>query len=108
MYRNFEECFFDIRAGETSEERSEVQKYNDELNAGALNFAMDFSSYFEEAYQCSGLCTPSLFYYSLDVSVGVPKEPCLLNLKDEISNNLSYMGIAGILSGIIMLIAWCC
>ena len=69
---------------------------------------MDFSSFFEEQYQCSGLCTPALFYYSLDLEKGQPKKPCLLNLKDEVSNNLSYMGISSTLAGIVMLIAWCC
>lgn len=67
---------------------------------------MDFSSFFEGAYSCSGLCQPALFYYSLGLERGRPKNPCLLNLKDEISNNLSYMGIVSILVGIIMMIIW--
>jgi len=67
-YTTFEECFLDIRKGETSEMRSEVQKYDEMVKEGALNFAMDFASFFEGNYECSGLCTPALFYYSLPLS----------------------------------------
>jgi len=105
-YTKFEECYFDIRKGETSEAKSEVQQYEDTLKEGALNFALDFSSFFEGAYQCSALCQPALFYYSLDLDWGRPTKPCLYNLKDEVSNNLSYMGISAILVGIIMMITW--
>lgn len=69
---------------------------------------MDFFSFFEGQYECSGLCTPALFYYSLDISNGRPYERCLIDLKDEVSNNLSYMGISAVLSGIIMMFVWCC
>jgi hypothetical protein len=33
--------------------------------------------FFEGKYSCSGICFPGLFYFSLDLSVGVPEKPCL-------------------------------
>lgn len=74
---------------------------------GALNFALDFSSYFEDEYKCNGLCRPSLFFYSLHLEEGRPTETCLINLKEEVSSNLSYMGIAAILVGLIMAVTQC-
>ena len=75
------------------------------MKEGILNFALDFSSYFEDEYKCSGLCQPALFFYDLHLDQGKPASSCLVNLKEEVSNNLSYMGIAAILVGLIMLVA---
>ena len=44
--------------------------------------------YFESKYQCSGICTPSLFYYSLNLDEGVPKTTCLSYVKTEIGDSL--------------------
>lgn len=106
VYTNFEDCFMDIRKGDTSQARSEVQKYKESVKEGVLNFALDFSSFFENSYKCSGLCRPALFFYSVEIKEGRPMDPCLMILKDEISNNLSYMGISAILVGIVMMITW--
>lgn len=52
---------------------------------------------------CSGICESALFYYALDVAEGRPKQVCLMYLKDEVQNNLSYMGVSAIVAGLVML-----
>lgn len=65
-------------------------------------------TYFESKYQCSGVCTPSLFYYSLDLSEGIPKTTCLSHVKEEIGDSLSYLGITAVACGVVMFLIWCC
>ena len=47
-----------------------------------------------------------MFYYALEVSDGRPDKVCLMYLKDEVQNNLSYMGIASVVAGLVMLFAF--
>ena len=65
-------------------------------------------SFFERKYTCSGVCTPGLFYFSLDLSKGVPKTTCLAYAKEEIGSSLLYSGIAAIICGIFLFILSLC
>lgn len=58
--------------------------------------------WFEKKYTCSGICSPGLFYYSLDVSEGIPDTSCLLHLKSEITDSLTGIGVCAIICGILM------
>lgn len=72
LYSTFEECFSDLRAGKTSEVNSEVKKYADAWNEGVFTLGTDFLKFFESQYECSNICSPSLFYYSLPLEKGRP------------------------------------
>jgi len=63
-------------------------------------------SYFENKYSCSGVCSPGLFYYSLDLSAGIPKEKCLAQLNNEIGSSITYLGITGLVTGALMFLIW--
>jgi small neutral amino acid transporter SnatA (MarC family) len=69
---------------------------------------MKFITFFEEKWTCSGICSSSMFYYTLPMSAGPPTETCLTYMKDEIQNNLTYMGMASLLCGIVMIVTWLC
>lgn len=69
---------------------------------------MTFIDYFEDTFTCSGICSSSLFYYTLPMSTGPPTTTCLVHMKDKISNNLTYMGMSATLCGLIMVITWLC
>ena len=47
----------------------------------ALNTAFTILTYFESKYKCSGICKTALFYYSIDLSAGMPTQNCLIFLK---------------------------
>jgi len=43
-----------------------------------------------------------MFYYALEVIEGKPDQVCLMYLKEEVQDNLSYMGVACIVAGLVM------
>lgn len=72
-----------------------------------MDLGLKIISFFEGKYKCSGFCNPGLFFYSLDLSIGVPKEGCLQHLKSEIGNTMTYIGVTAIIIGILMLFVFC-
>ena len=110
-YSTFSDCFDDLRSGNRSTEQvseEKVKEYQDKYNKKEFQQAMKFISFFEKKWTCSGICATSMFYYSLPMSDGPPTETCLLHMKDEIQNNLTYMGMAAFACGIVMLVTWLC
>jgi hypothetical protein len=72
-----------------------------------VNTGVKIIGYFESKYNCSGICTkPPLFYYTLDLSVGIPEATCLQFLKQEIINNILYLGITCIITAFVIFWAW--
>lgn len=82
--------------------------YKDFPSRSTIETGVSMLSYFEGKYACSGVCQPALFYYSLDLQEGVPQMTCLANLKEEIGDELSYLGGAALVCGIIMFFTWLC
>ena len=103
IYNNFASCYKDILAGKTSRVQPELAKFRNRVEENQLDLAIDFANYFEEAYKCSGICTSAIFYYSLPVVTGKPDTVCLMYLKEEVQSSLSYMGIASIVTGLVMM-----
>ena len=103
MYDTFSDCYQDILDGNTPRVQPEVEEFEDKWKDESLSMAIAFADYFEDLYQCSGICESPLFFYSLPLSEGKPDQVCLLHLKDEVQNNLSYMGIASIFAGLVMM-----
>ena len=63
---------------------------------------------FEQKFSCSGICDTQLFYYTRPMSKGPPKSTCILHMKDQIANNLTYMGMSSTMCGLIMIFMWIC
>lgn len=76
--------------------------------ASATSSAMALMSYFESKYTCSGICNPALWYYSLNLSVGIPTKNCLIYLKQEVGDHLVYLGITSLVTGFILFFVWIC
>jgi len=62
--------------------------------------------YFEQKYKCSGICTTALFYYSLDLTKGIPRETCLKSLKEEVGDSMTWLGSCTLTVGVICLLIW--
>ena len=103
IYRKFNDCYKDILTGETSRVQPELAEFRNRFEENNLDLAIDFANYFEEQYLCSGICRSALFYYSLSITEGKPEKVCLMFLKEEVQNNLAYMGVAAIVAGLVML-----
>jgi len=65
-------------------------------------------AYFEDKYTCSGICKTPLFFYSLDLTKGVPNETCLTHLKSEIGDSMTYLGVTALALGLVMMVIWIC
>ena len=74
----------------------------------SIDTGIKILTYFENKYACSGVCTPALFYYSLQLNQGVPSDTCLAYMKQEIGDSMSYLGITAIATGITMFLIWIC
>lgn len=75
-------------------------------SATATSTAIQIMTYFEEKYKCSGVCNPALWYYSLELSYGIPVNNCLIYLKQEIGSNLIYLGITSLVTGFVLFVVW--
>jgi hypothetical protein len=82
----------------------DCQNANNTSNSGALKLI----KYFEEKYTCSGICKTPLFYFSLDLSQGIPSSTCLMSLKREVQSSVAFLGVTAIIIGIIMFFVWTC
>lgn len=74
----------------------------------AIDTGIKIMTYFEEKYECSGVCTPALFYYGLSLSDGIPTTTCLSYMKEEVGDSMMYLGVTGIITGITMFLIWIC
>lgn len=81
-----------------------ISAANGTSNSGAVKLI----KYFEDKYTCSGICKTPLFYYSLDLSQGIPSTTCLMSLKQEVQSSVGYLGVTGIIIGIVMFFVWTC
>jgi hypothetical protein len=106
-YNNFIGCN-DLLQKRYGDDDSEYPNPNDiEVPSGAaMSTSIAIISYFEAKYTCSGICTPSLFFTSLNLEKGVPSTTCLTYLKTEIGDSMTYLGVTAVVCGIIMFLIW--
>lgn len=64
---------------------------------------MDWVTFFEDEYNCAGVCEPALFYWSKSVSQGMPTESCISSIKDDLSTAFMGLGGACLISGFVLL-----
>ena len=74
-YKTFSACFDDLREGkrntaQVSEEKA--KEYQEKYNKEEFQQAMKFITFFEKKWTCSGICSSSMFYYTLPMSDGPP------------------------------------
>lgn len=89
VVQTYAECLESLQAKKDQANQAAVQagqqpQGEEESNsiAGALDDpntkkAFAIMNYFEQKYQCSGICVTGLFYATQQVSAGRPREPCL-------------------------------
>lgn len=65
---------------------------------------LDLIRFIETEYDCSGMCSPSLFYLVNPVTAGPPKDACLAPFIGDITDLLGNLGGAMIASGVFFLL----
>ena len=81
-YTNFKDCFEALQSSE--EAKAQTDNYKEIALLEAKKQSLDLVEFLEKKYSCSAICTPGLFYYSLDLSAKVPMETCLLSIKGAV------------------------
>ena len=102
IYRTFNECYDAVQqaatdAGEPEPTEEKIEKHDS---------AVKVIDFFESKYTCSGICEKALFYYTLDISEGIPTKTCLRGVNEEIRMSLAYVGITVVVTGVLMFFIW--
>lgn len=64
----------------------------------------EFVSFVEKEYECSGMCSPSLFYLTQSVELGPPDKGCLAPFMDDVTSLIGNLGNALLASGLIFVL----
>jgi hypothetical protein len=59
-------------------------------------------SFFEDEYDCAGICTPAQFYWGKSIESGRPTQSCIGKMKDSISSPFKGLAVATIICGIFL------
>jgi len=79
-------------------------EFDDEDNLLRLQH-LEMLSFIENKFQCAGMCQPGLFYFSRNITEGIPEETCLTLIHEEIVNETGSLSIMSTLLGLVAL--WC-
>ena len=60
----------------------------------------------ETRFQCSGVCQPGLFWYTVQVGTAPATSNCVQYIADEIGSKYTPVGVTAIASGVIMSLIW--
>lgn len=69
---------------------------------------MNWISFFEDEYNCTGICKAASFYWSKSIELGKPTISCIKGLKDGISKAFLGIGICAIVAGGLLWFVWIC
>jgi len=90
--------------------KSRLPEFNTIFNRKTLGYVInhlreiEFYRELEDELNCSGICKPSLFYYSLELENGPTTQTCLIPLREEIFKYADTFGVGSIIAGINALI----
>ena len=61
---------------------------------------IDFYLEIEDRFNCSGMCKPSLFYFTRDLAEGPPVDTCLVHMKQFLSSSSRSFATVSVLTGV--------
>lgn len=64
---------------------------------------LDWMKWFEDEFDCGGICVKSLFFWSKDLSAGPPSEACLKGMHDGLTSAFTGLSVCTLLAGIFLL-----
>jgi hypothetical protein len=77
-----------------------ITQYNDAFYTSKYENFFVFTTWIEQQFSCSGLCTQHPLYYFSDVTVGTPKQACYSSLNGWAQNDFLVDGIISIALGL--------
>jgi len=67
---------------------------------------MTWIEFFEDEYECAGICEPASFYWSKSIELGKPTKSCIIGLKNGITKAFLGIGICALVAGFLLFIVW--
>ena len=63
---------------------------------------VEWMDWFESTYDCAGICKTAAFYWTKNPASSRPSQSCINSLKDDITTPFLGLGIATVISGIML------
>jgi len=92
------------------EKSKDIYQNGDSFNAFAMAFKsqssydeiMKWIKFFEDEYDCAGICFPAAFSFSKSIENGRPTKACLNSIKDDLNTAFLGLAITTLLAGIFL------
>merc|ERR1712048_641480 len=107
-YTSYAACVRDAdnRGGALSTDSSDVQEFKEFtknfLDQSDFETIFEWIEFFENEYDCAGICRPSVWYWGKSIEEGIPTKSYLSSIKDDVTGAFTGLGIVTLLSGILM------
>jgi len=88
------------------EKRKELTELIKQANESVTESQKKFLKFLEKTYSCSGLCKKSLFYITLDISNGRPKNTCTIGLINSVADQLTLFGYTLFFTGCLIFLVF--
>jgi len=66
----------------------------------------EWVEFFEDEYECAGICKPALFNWIQAMDEGIPTKSCVSSVKDDLTGSFMGLGICTLVSGFLLLFIW--
>lgn len=66
------------------------------------NDIVKWIKFFEDEYDCAGICQPATFYFTQSIDKGRPKSGCITSVKDDITSAFTGLAITTLIAGIFL------
>ena len=63
---------------------------------------MDWIAWYEDTYDCAGICKVAAFYWTKNPATSRPSQSCINSLKDDITTPFLGLGVATMICGFLL------
>lgn len=68
----------------------------------------EWVEFFEDEYECAGICEKALFNWIQSVDEGIPTKSCVSSVKEDLEASFMGLGIATLVTGCLLFFIWLC
>ena len=103
-FESFNQCYdsWKSKAQKDSTIKFDELFYTDSILRGSS--LLSFYTQAENIFECSGMCRPALFYHTLPITEGYPKQTCLQEMKQFVDDGAVDFAKSAVTTGVLCLI----
>lgn len=68
----------------------------------------EWIEFFEDEYECAGICEVALFNWIQPVAEGIPTKSCVTSVKEDLEASFMGLGISTLVTGGLLFLIWLC